>query len=255
MQTQLNDIASYLDSLLEIHTYEDSSENGLQIETKQKDISEIALSVDAGESVFDQAISSGAQLLIVHHGLFWGGRASLQGVTARKVQKLFDNGCSLYAAHLPLDGHAKLGNAAQLATFLKGMTTDPFCNHRGRFIGAQTFFAPPRTLKEIVADLKRLPGASDEPLVLPFGRDVIGTAAIVTGSGSFAIAEASRARCDLLISGEPKQDAFHTAKELGMSVVFAGHYATETLGVQALGRVLEQQFAVQTLFIDQPTGI
>lgn len=250
----LFEISKFLDDLLDISHFIDDSQNGLQVESPRHKINKIAVAVDSGLSIIDQAIKLKAQLLIVHHGFFWNKPQNISGMLAKKVTKLIQNGCSLYAAHLPLDSHIKYGNAAELANFLKLTQVKEFCEYRGKSVGVSARCKHPQSLQKIIDECKKIP-SSIEPLVLPFGRKDITNIGIVTGSGSFALQECADRGLDLLISGESKQEVYHLAKELKINAIFAGHYATETFGVKALAKVLEKKFQIKSIFIDEPTGI
>lgn len=252
----LHTIVDYLNLELSISKFPDIAINGLQIESRKKDIARIAFSVDAGLSIMQAAIGYGADLLIVHHGIFWGKQEPLIGPLAVKADLCLRNEMSLYAAHLPLDGHEILGNAAQLAIQeLECEEIYPDFTHQGAPLGVVAQLKVTTAISEIVAKLARCEGALTPPLVLPFGANEIKSVGIVTGSGSTFITEAARRGVDLFISGEPKQEAYHLSKELSLSSLFIGHYASETFGVRALKRVLEEQFGVETIWISEPTGI
>ncbi len=251
---ELSEVCSYLQALLEVTSYQDMAINGLQIESPVSTVSKVGFAVDSGLSVMQRAAALGCNLLVVHHGLLWGKCEPFTGPLARKLQLCMVSGLSLYAAHLPLDGHLEVGNAAQIAKGLGLTRVEGFLNYGPRTIGVQgelTTELSLEALSERVSVLCKNPN----PLLLPFGKRSIRTVAIVTGSGSSAIPNVADAGIDLLISGEPKQEAYHRAKELGCSVLFAGHYATETFGVRALERVLAERFRVETEWIDEPTGI
>jgi dinuclear metal center YbgI/SA1388 family protein len=251
---KLHDICAHLDDLLELSRYRDASSNGLQVESRQTDIRQIACAVDAGESVIEQAVRGRVEMLIVHHGLFWGTCNRLVGPLARKCSLLLSHGCSLYASHLPLDGHATFGNGVLFAKFLGLESIAPAFDYAGGPVGVRATTPEPLSLEEVIARCRQLIGVVG-PMVLPFGATSIQSIGIVTGSGSFAIEAAHVLKCDLLISGEPKQEAYHLAKEFRQTVLFAGHYATETFGVRALGDHLAGEFGITTMFINEETGI
>jgi dinuclear metal center YbgI/SA1388 family protein len=251
---ELSDICGYLHGLLEVDTYQDMALNGLQIESPVSQISKVGFAVDSGLSVMQRAAARGCNLLVVHHGLLWGKCEPFTGPLARKLQLCMVSGLSLYAAHLPLDGHLEVGNAAQIAQGLGMVGVEGFLNYGPRTIGIRGELPTELSLEAIFERVSVL-CKNPSPLLLPFGKKTIRTVAVVTGSGSTAIPDVAHAEIDLLISGEPKQEAYHRAKELGCSVLFAGHYATETFGVRALERVLAQRFRVETEWIDEPTGI
>lgn len=252
---QLHTLTQYMDALLEPSKYQDYGLNGLQVDSGTAEVKTVAYAVDSGLSIIEKAIKAEAQLLIVHHGLLWGEpNLPVTGTYGKKVSQLIRAGTSLYASHLPLDGNLEVGNAAELLRLLKFGAIEPFSRHKGATIGAKGRIQKPIPLDEIVQTLTTLHNGY-APFVLPFGKKNISTVGIATGSGGSALFECSELGIDLLISGEEKQQNYHEAKELGISAVFAGHYATETHGVRALANRLATQFGVKAIFIDEPTGI
>jgi dinuclear metal center YbgI/SA1388 family protein len=250
---ELSEIVTFLNDLLRPADFTDSAFNGLQVEGRAT-IKKVAVAVDCGESIIDQAISAGAQLLIVHHGLLWGSEMPLVGSYGRKVRKLIQAGCSLYGSHLPLDAHPEAGNNSLLARHFGLSSTGMFCGIGGQLIGVTARTDQPQPAEYFTQKAQTLPGFGP-CLWLPFGPSSIETVGIVSGSGASAIEEASALGLDLLISGEPKQHVYHQCKELHLNALFAGHYATETLGVLGLGLRLEERFGITKIFIDEPTGI
>jgi dinuclear metal center YbgI/SA1388 family protein len=258
---QISDICTFFDQLLSTNHYKaDRSLNGIQVEAlPNKELSSerkisIAFAVDAGLSCIQAAVNLKADLLVVHHGLFWGELLPITGVMAQKISKLLANNCSLYTSHLPLDGNIEVGNGAELLRTLGASDIEPFMTYKGCYVGAKGRFAQPRSYSELVAAARNFEG-SNHVVELPFGKNQISSIGVVTGSGTFAITEAHTLGLDLFMSGEPKHEVYHLAKELGMSAIFAGHYATETFGLRALSRVIEEQFSVTTHFIAEPSGI
>jgi dinuclear metal center YbgI/SA1388 family protein len=249
-------IVELLNQELNIGTFSDSAFNGLQIDSGIVAISRVAFAVDAGYSIITEAIDRGCELLVVHHGVLWGKEQPVVGAWARKLRSCLSQGLSLYAAHLPLDGHPSLGNAAVLASeVLQARTLQPAFEYQGSPIGIRADLSTPQPLDAIATLLGRCEGAVSPPLVLPFGKQHISSVGIATGSATFMIPHAAQLGVDLFITGEPKQEAYHVAKELGVSTICMGHYASETFGVRALQRVLESRFGVQTEWISEPTGI
>jgi dinuclear metal center YbgI/SA1388 family protein len=251
----LPEIVSCLNSELQISSYSDMAYNGLQIESSQSSVSKVGFAVDAGISVMREAIKRGCQLLVVHHGVLWGRSEPIVGPWARKLELCLTEGLSLYAAHLPLDGHPALGNAVQLAQVLGAVSTTPSFEYKGSPIGCIAELPSARPLQEIADLVARCEGALTPPLTLPFGKTQIRSIGIATGSATSVIPEVAARNLDLLITGEAKQEAYHTAQDLGCSVICMGHYASETFGVRALERVLATNFRVQTEWISEPTGI
>jgi dinuclear metal center YbgI/SA1388 family protein len=251
---QLNTITAFLNTLLSPQLFKDVALNGLQVESSTTEVKKVAVAVDSGLSVIEKAVEQKANLLVVHHGLFWGGASAITGALAKKIEALQKNGCSLYASHLPLDAHLEVGNGAEAARFFGLEELEGFCSYNGSLIGVRAVCNKPRSIDSFVTEAKKLTGAR-KPLVLPFGKEKIQTVGIVTGSGSFGVTAAADAGLDLYISGEPKHEVYHLAKELKMNAIFAGHYATETFGVRALGAKIEKQFALPIVFIDEASGI
>jgi dinuclear metal center YbgI/SA1388 family protein len=251
-------LSEYLDVLLEIKSYEDSSLNGLQVDADSP-VRRIGYSVDSGLEVFKRAVNQDIDFLIVHHGLFWEGCGRINGLCGEKIRTLILNKCSLYASHLPLDGNIEFGNAAMLGKFLELKKIKPDFYYRKQAIGISGEFVKPLSLIAIEKRISSIRHYTRE-LLLPFGTDAIQSVLIVTGSGTEAIPYAAghnglNKKYDLLITGEPKHSAFHMANELKINVLFAGHYATEIFGVEAVAYHLAEKFGLEAVFIDIPTGI
>jgi dinuclear metal center YbgI/SA1388 family protein len=254
--TDLHEITNYLNQELSVASFDDSAHNGLQIESPSASISTVGFAVDAGYSVLREAVERGCQLLVVHHGVLWGKEQPVTGVWAKKLALCLSKGLSLYAAHLPLDGHPTLGNAAVLAReVLRAVALRPEFDYHGSPIGVAAELSTPLSLEAITDMLARCDGATNPPLVLPFGKKTVSRVGIATGSATFMIPHAARMGLDLFVTGEPKQESYHVAKELGLSVICMGHYASETFGVRALQRILESRYGVKTEWISEPTGI
>lgn len=254
--TTVETLTAFLNSELRVSQYSDAAFNGLQIDAGVTGLSTVGFAVDAGYSVMEEAIARGCQLLVVHHGVLWGKAEPIVGPWARKLALCLKRGLSLYAAHLPLDGHAVLGNAAQIASeLLKASEIVAAFPYQGAPIGVCATLASAMPVQAIAELLTQCPGGLAKPLVLPFGKRDATRIGIATGSATFLIPEAARQGLDLFITGEPKQEAYHVAKEYGVSVICMGHYASETFGVRALQRVLEREFGIHSQWIDEPTGI
>jgi dinuclear metal center YbgI/SA1388 family protein len=253
--TQLASLVSYLNEELRISDYSDIAINGLQIESSQGAISRIAFAVDAGMAVIEKAVERGCQLLVVHHGVFWGQATPVVGPWARKLELCLTRGLSLYACHLPLDGHPTLGNAAQLGLHLGAVSSQPGFPYKGAPIGVIADLSQPKPLDALASILGQCEGALTPPLVLPFGKSHAKKIGIATGAATSLIPEVVSLGLDVLITGEPKQEAYHSARDFGCSVICMGHYASETFGVRALERVLATKFRVETEWISEPTGI
>jgi dinuclear metal center YbgI/SA1388 family protein len=243
---------AYLDDYLGIASVPDypGAYNGLQVEGTS-DVRCAALAVDACLATIEEAVSANADVLVVHHGLFWTPPAPIVGLNYRRLAPLFRSGMALYSAHLPLDLHPDVGNNHVLTRMLglEPMGTWALCQDVP--IGVIT--GSSATVGDIQARLDQTLGCFSRLIGDPTGPAArIG---IVTGGGADSFAEASRLGLDLVITGEAPHHAYHTAVELDLSVLLAGHYATETVGVKALGQHLANRFGLETLFIDHPTGL
>lgn len=248
---QRDALVIYLDDYLSCRGTGDYSDNGLQVEGGE-DVTRLALAVDACQETIERAVAAGARMLIVHHGLFWGKTLRVVGPHRRRVQALLNGGCSLYAAHLPLDRHPEVGNNAQLARLLGLTVVGGLGEAFGLPVGViATAAAMPRTA--LVARLAASLGVT--PLVLPEGPEQVQRIGIISGGAARDIATAAAAGCDTYITGETSHSSFHDAAEYGVNVIYAGHYATETVGLKALALHLEAQFALSSTFIDRPTGL
>jgi len=249
---RLDDLARYLDEYLRVREVADdrSALNGLQVENAGT-VSHVAAAVDACQATIDAAAERGADLLLVHHGLFWGGLEPLTGRAFRRTSALLRHGLAVYAAHLPLDRHPEVGNNAVLARKLGMDVRGWFGDFLGAPIGVWGELDVPRaTMLDLVG---RVLGV--EPQLLPCGPERCHRVGIITGAAGSHIRQAREAGLDTFITGEGQHWTFFDAEEYGVNVIYAGHYATETLGVQALAAHLSERFQLPWSFIDHPTGL
>jgi dinuclear metal center YbgI/SA1388 family protein len=255
---QIADFVDRLNERLDHDAYAavDASSNGLQVgpDGADRSVDRAAFAVDGVEATVREAAAFDADVLVVHHGFVWGGLDRVTGAEYDRVAACIENDVALYVSHLPLDGHETLGNAAGLAAFLDAERRGPFGDHGGVTIGQRARLPAPRSAAEIEARLSEL-DTGDRPVrTLDFGPDSIEELAVVTGAGTDWIREAAEAGVDALVTGEGKQQAYHEAREAGLTVFMAGHYATETFGVRAL-RDLADGWGIETTYIDHPTGL
>jgi dinuclear metal center YbgI/SA1388 family protein len=246
-----NALISYLDTLLSTASIQDASQNGLQVEGPDE-IKKLAFAVDGSLASIEAAISNKADMLIVHHGIFWDKPVRVAGPQYRRIKALFAGECALYASHLPLDLHAQYGNNAVIAQNLELQHLLPFGNYHGITIGwggILQFPIPPENVSEKMAALTGV-----QCSVIRSGR-LSSRIAVVSGGGASMLEEAASSGYDTFITGESSHQSYHTALELGMNMIFGGHYATETFGVKALQKHLSEKFGVNTVFIDLPTGM
>lgn len=250
-------VSERLDDRLDTDAYTtaDASANGLQIGPADQPVERAAFAVDAAVETITEAVRRNADLLVTHHGVSWGGIERVTGTQYDRISAAIKNDLALYTAHLPLDGHQELGNAARLGALLGLEETQPFGTYSGEYVGQCGQTPEPRGLDELQATLSdALDTGGSGVRVLDFGPSDIQTVAIVTGSGVDWLQEAADIGADVLLTGEGKQHAYHEAQELGINVVLAGHYATETVGVRAL-QELVGGWGIETTFIDCPTGL
>jgi dinuclear metal center YbgI/SA1388 family protein len=248
MTASRDDILAFLDRELEISRFRDYGPIGLQV-TGRDEVARVALAVSSTLEVFEAAALFEADLLLVHHGLFWDGDSRVvDDLLRRRLEVLFRAGMSLAAYHLPLDAHRELGNNAQLARVLGVAVEDWFMDDRGAAIAARGRFLEPISLDELAARVEQETGRA--PLALPGGPDPIRSIGVCSGGAARGIRAAAALDLDAWLTGEPSEDSRALAAELGISFIAAGHYATETFGVRAVGRELEERFGVETTFVD-----
>lgn len=249
---RLEDLVGYLDGYLRVPEVGDEPRalNGLQVENAGQ-VQHVAFAVDACQASIDQAAERGADLLIVHHGLYWSGLEPLVGRHFRRVAALVRHGIALYSAHIPLDRHPEVGNNAVLARKLGMEVRGWFGDYRGAPIGVWGELDLPReALVELVTKV-----LGPTPRLLPFGPDRARRVGIITGSAGSMIRQAKDAALDTFITGEGQHWTFFDAEELGVNVLYAGHYATETVGLAALAEHIAERFQLPWSFIDHPTGL
>jgi dinuclear metal center YbgI/SA1388 family protein len=254
MPAPLADILAELDRLLEPGRFRDYCPNGLQFPGRPE-VARLATGVSASVELFELAIERDADLLVVHHGLFWGaGPGPIDASLKRRLKPLFEADVSLVAYHLPLDAHPRLGNNAVLAEVLQARPAQPFAFHDGEPIGTIADFPGDGIpASELFA---RVRGATQrEPLVFDAGPSQIRRLAIVTGAGASYLDEAIQMGADAYLTGEPAERVMNQAREAHVHFIAAGHYATETFGVKRLGEHLSERFDVDHLFIDVPNPV
>ena len=228
----------------------DGAVNGLQVENQGR-VRRIAAAVDASLATIRLAAAANADLLVVHHGLFWSPSHPWTGVRYRQLRLLLDRDIAVYSSHLPLDAHPRLGNSVQLCAALGLPRLKPFFPHHGRPIG----FASTTRLsrKELVERTTRAVG--NPPRVIPGGPAVCRRIGVVTGGAGGELRQAVAEGIDTFVTGEGPHWTYALAEELGVNVIYAGHYATETFGVKALAAELSRRFRIPWVFLDHPTGL
>ncbi len=248
----LKTIVHFLDDTLSIHENWDypGAKNGLQIENMGH-VNRIAASVDACTATIEQAIALDADLLIVHHGLFWSGTQPIVGSVYKKFKSALDANLAVYSAHLPLDTHPTLGNNVLLAKSIGLRKLTPFFEERGQHLGVRSII---NVSRDALSD--RLQKAlGNAPLLCPGGPKQVRKVGIVTGGAGAELAKAASDGVDTFITGEGPHWSYTAAEELGINVFYGGHYLTETFGVKAVAEMLSKNYGIPWFFIDHPTGL
>src|SRR3954452_10080066 len=250
----LHSIVDHLDSILDPDAYDDYGPNGLQVPGREA-VEPVVPGVSPNVELFTRAREANADLVLVHHGLFWAGPPrSLDSASKRRLQLVFDADMGLAAYHLPLDGHLEHGNNALLAAAIGCEGWEPFGTHRRATIGVAgrlpgDGIAP----GDLVARVRDATGR--EPLAFTDGPERVRTIGIVSGAGADYLEDAIANGPDAFVTGEPIERAMARAREAEIHFVAAGHYATETFGVRRLGDLLAARFGVRHVFVDVPNPI
>jgi dinuclear metal center YbgI/SA1388 family protein len=244
-----DEILAYTGELLDLESFPDFGPMGMQV-AGSPEVERIACGVSASLELFQRAAAEDADLLIVHHGLFWDGDSRVvDDRLARRLRALLEADLTLAAYHLALDAHPDVGNNALLAREL-GVTVDrPFAAGIG--VGGRLREAVPS--QDFVVRVAEVVGA--EPLVFAHGPELVTRVAVVTGGGARYVGDAASEGYDVFVTGEPAEPTLHLSRELGIHFVAGGHYATERLGVQALAAHLADRFGVEWLFIELPNPV
>lgn len=250
---QLNDVISFLDTLLEAADFPDYGPNGLQVPGPEE-VKIVATGVSAHLDLFERAAEAGAQLVIAHHGLFWDFHPrSLSPTLKRRLRVLFDNDIALAGYHLPLDAHPEVGNNALICAALGLERVEPFGQHRGRSVGFVGRSADGIGFDELRRRCARVFG--QEPFTWDGGSDVVHSVGIVSGAAASSFGEAIAMGLDAFLTGEPAEHVMADAVESRTHFIAAGHYATETFGVRRLGELVAERFGVEHRFIAVPNPI
>ncbi len=244
-------LSHYLDNLLDISSISDSPNalNGLQVQNNGE-IKKIGLAVDLCQATIDMAIEKNCQMMFVHHGIFWGGLQPLRGTFYEKISAMMNANLGLYSAHIPLDLHPVLGNNRALADLIGLQNLEPFGEYGGIKIGFKG-----RVEKKPVATLAQELAEKLGSSIKVIGEGEIESIGLVTGGAADIIRQASNEGLNAYITGEGANNHYHEAIEGRCILIFAGHYATETGGVKAVGNHLAEKFGIACEFLDYPTGL
>ena len=248
---ELSKIVKFLNKTLKNNKIVDDSKNGLQVRS-EKEVKKIGFAVDACMDVFEKAKQKKCDLVIVHHGLLWKDQKRKE-MLKKRIGYLKNNGLSLYGSHLLLDVHPEYGNNIRLARLLGLEKIKKFGDYRSFTLGYSGVFKQSIRFDKLIKDINKKLGTKCG--VMPFGKKKIKSLAIISGSGSAGLEEAIKKKFDAFLIGEGKHSNFHVAKEGKINLIFGGHYATETLGVKALAELLKEKFKIETVFINNPTGL
>jgi dinuclear metal center YbgI/SA1388 family protein len=247
----LDRICDFLDRFLEIDKIEDypNALNGLQLENDGR-VTKIGAAVDASEATIELAVKENVDLLLVHHGLFWGGLSRITGAYHRKLRRSIAANLAIYSAHLPLDLHFEIGNNVLLANALnlpgaESLSVD------GKRLGVSV--STELDLRELVTRLRDV--LSRDPWVCASGPETVRHVAIVTGGAGTFLEKIAGLGMDTFITGEGPHHTFALAEELKVNLIYGGHYATETFGVRAVAAKVAARFELPWCFVDHPSGL
>ncbi|MBV8898936.1 MAG: Nif3-like dinuclear metal center hexameric protein [Verrucomicrobia bacterium] len=249
---KLSEVTDFLNGYLGISEIQDypNALNGLQLENDGR-VGKLGAAVDASEPVLRAAIEAQVDLLMVHHGLFWGGLTRMVGSVYRKFHLAMAGNLAVYSAHLPLDLHPVVGNNVLLAQRRGCADLKPFFIERGVAIGvaAEICLARDELVRRLEQTLQR------KVWMAAAGPAEIHRVGIVTGGAGAEVGKAAAEGVDTFVTGEGPHHTFGLAEELGVNLIYGGHYATETFGVCALGEMLSQRLGVPWVFLDHPSGL
>jgi dinuclear metal center YbgI/SA1388 family protein len=243
-----DELIAFLDDLLDAPSFDDYGPNGLQVAGREE-VRRVATGVSASRELFERAAEDGADMVVCHHGLFWGSAPT--AIDARmkgRLTPLFDADMSLAAYHLPLDAHPEVGNNALICDELGLRRGEPFGEARGRPIGFVAHADQPLALEALAERCCSVFGR--DPLVFPGDGRPVGRLGVVSGGGGSSMGDAIRLGLDAFLTGEPEEPALADARESGVAFLACGHYATETFGVRRLGALLAERFGVDERFVE-----
>lgn len=253
----LNEFDAWANSFLKKENFpSDPSRNGIQIQNAEPDskqIKKVAFAVDACEATAKAAIQAGADILFVHHGLFWGACETITGPFYKRISTFVKSDLALVAYHIPLDANEIAGNNYGMAFRLGMKTLEPFGSWRGMDIGVKGELPAPMTVEALAEKVLR-PGKTPSKII-PLGKKEIKTVGIISGGAGEDVDQAIEQGLDAYITGEIAHEQYHVIEEAGINVVAGGHYETETVGVNLVREKLEKEFGLETVFIDLPTGL
>ena len=243
-----DELIRQLDDLLEIEGVEDYGPNGLQVEGAPE-VHKVITGVTASLAFIETAVEMQAQMVVVHHGIYWNGQpVVLRGHLKKRVQALLESGITLLGYHLPLDRHAEVGNNAPALRDMGLDDLEPFARHRGTFVGWKGRFTEPVSAGDLLERVQRYYGS--EPVAFMEGPDQVSTVGLVSGAAQSDLASAVRAGLDAFITGEVSEYNPHIAREEGIHHISVGHHASERIGPRKLAAWLSGRFDTEVEFVD-----
>lgn len=246
-------LVDYLAGFFDVKNIKDSALNGLQVESAHQEIKKITLAVDFSLPAVKKAKENRSQWLFVHHGLVWHGLQDITGLRYTYISELIKNNIALYACHLPLDLHPKVGHNIELCRLLKLKNIKPFGTYQDTLIGFCGELKEAKSINTVSQELKNL--LKSDSIILPFGKKKIKTIGIVSGGAADIALQAKEKELDLFISGESSHSFYNQIKDSKINVIFCGHYATETLGLKKMAKHLKEKFGLNYEWFDNPTGL
>jgi len=246
-------LTAYLSDYFDVNNIEDSSLNGVQVESTHKETTKITFAVDFSLEAVKFAKKNNSQMLFVHHGLIWKGLPSITGLTYEYIAALIKNSIALYGMHLPLDMHPEVGHNIELCRILNLGEISPFGNYKGTTIGFSGKLKKAVSLKTIAKELEKK--LKTKNTLLEFGPKTIKSIAVVSGGAADLSLESKEKNIDLYITGETSHSWYNKIKDSRINVLFGGHYATETLGLKKTAEHLKEKFGLKTAWFDNPTGL
>lgn len=249
---ELSKVVEFLDRELRTDEIPDfpGAWNGLQLENRSGEVSKVAAAVDASARVIEECVKRGVDLLVVHHGLFWQGDRMLTGPAFRKFQMAMDAGLAVYSSHLPLDVHPEFGNNALLARELGLKIEGGVLPWKALELGVWGNWTGDS------AELVQLIEEKVGPVKTSFSTNgPVGKLAISSGGAGDKVQELASEGVETFLTGEGPHWSFPLAEELGIRVIHAGHYATETFGVRKLAELTKDRFGLESCWVDFPTGL
>ena len=246
---KLHELIGEIDAILKPEEFDDYCRNGIQVEGKDE-IQRIVTGVSCSQRLFQEAVKNQADMILVHHGLFWINDPkpfTIEGIMRERIALLINNNISLAGYHLPLDFHPEIGNNAVIS---KRLSLEPIDSVKGGILGSAQRSLDIREFKSLLD--ARLETSS---LLFSFGQKKASRVFVVSGAGAFMYEDALKLHADTFVTGEVKETHIRIFEEEGLNLIVAGHYNTEKFGIQALGKLLAEKFSLITTFINIPNPI